>query len=451
MAYEGRPTAQLCDWVCSTKFEDLPEAVQKETATLIYDQVGCMIASALLPTCQPVVKMVQALGGPAECTIVGHPLRAPITNAAFANGTIGHGAETDSTGQQGTGHYASSAVPTALTVGQYTNATGPQLVRALALGAEVAARLQSVMFQFATRDLFYASNSGALGAAVNAGVLLELGPQQMEHALGLAASGACGLTSHHLEDQHQTKSLDRGRASAAGVLSALLASQGFQGPSEVLTTENGFFDAFLGVPQAGHQVVNDLGKTYLMQQVAYKRYPVGAPNQTPLYALLKMIQENHLAAEDIQQIEVSISRGAFHTVATNQHPSVHMETILSLAAVYGEITFDHIHDDTYRADPRYLAFRQRVPIIIIPREHAETRGQRLNSGIAIRNTRGEVFRQDLRYPPMNEEELKKKFRNLAGRRLEASQVLELERQLLSIDTLLDVAPLVRQLELPYSM
>ena len=449
MAYEGRPTAQLCDWVCSTTFEDLPAEVQKETATLIYDQVGCMIASALLPTCQPVVKMVQALGGPAECTIVGHPLRAPITSAALANGTIGHGAETDSTGQQGTGHYAASAVPTAMTVGQYTNATGQELVRALALGAEVAARLQSVMFQFGTRDLFYASNSGALGAAVNAGVLLALGPKQMEHALGLAASGACGLTSHHLEDQHQTKSLDRGRASAAGVLSALLASQGFQGPPEVLTTENGFFDAFLGVPQAGHYVVNDLGKTYLMRQVAYKRYPVGAPNQTPLYALLKMIQENHLAAEDIQQIEVSLSRGAFHVVTTNQHPSVHMETILSLAAVYGELTFDHIYDDSYRVDSRYQAFRQRASIIIVPREGAETRGQRLNSGIAIRTTRGEVFRQDLRYPPMNEEELRQKFRTLAGRRLDESRVLDLERQLLSIHTVSNVAPLVRKLELPY--
>ena len=449
MAYEGRPTAQLCDWVCSTTFEDLPAEVQKETATLIYDQVGCMIASALLPTCQPVVKMVQALGGPAECTIVGHPLRAPITSAALANGTIGHGAETDSTGQQGTGHYAASAVPTAMTVGQHTNATGQELVRALALGAEVAARLQSVMFQFGTRDLFYASNSGALGAAVNAGVLLALGPKQMEHALGLAASGACGLTSHHLEDQHQTKSLDRGRASAAGVLSALLASQGFQGPPEVLTTENGFFDAFLGVPQAGHYVVNDLGKTYLMRQVAYKRYPVGAPNQTPLYALLKMIQENHLAAEDIQQIEVSLSRGAFHVVTTNQHQSVHMETILSLAAVYGELTFDHIYDDSYRADSRYQAFRQRASIIIVPREGAETRGQRLNSGIAIRTTRGEVFRQDLRYPPMNEEELRQKFRTLAGRRLDESRVLDLERQLLSIHTVSNVAPLVRKLELPY--
>ena len=449
MVFEGRPTAQLCNWACSTKYEDLPREVQKETATLLYDQVGCMIASALLPSCLPVVEMVRALGGPPNCSVVGHPLRAPITNAALANGTIGHGAELDSTGQQGTGHYAASAVPTSLTVGQYANATGRELVRALALGAEVAARLQSIMFQFGTQDLFYASITGALGAAVNAGLLLGLGPGQMEHALGLAASGTGGLTSHHLEDQHHTKSLQRGRASAAGVLSALLAAQGYHAPEEILTTENGFFDAFLGVPQAGHQVVEGLGDTYMMRQVAYKRYPVGAPNQTPLYALLSMIQKHHLAAQDIKQIEVSISRGAFHVVTTNQHPSVHMETILSLAAVFGEVTFDHIYGDSYQADPKYQEFRQRVPIIIFPRAGVATRGERLNSGIIVRTIRGEVFQQELRYPPMDAEELKLKFRLLAGRRMEQAQVSNLESQLLSIDAQPDVALLVEQLELAY--
>jgi len=178
-------------------------------------------------------------------TIVGHTVRASLTDAALANGTIGHGDEVDSTGQQGTGHYAASAVPAVLTVGQYVGASGQQLVRALALGSEVAARLQSIIYQYRPDTPFYATVSGALGVTVNAGLLLGLDSDQMEHAIGLAASGACGLTSHHREELHQTKSLDRGRAVMAGVLSALLAQRGFHGPKEVLTAENGFFDAFL--------------------------------------------------------------------------------------------------------------------------------------------------------------------------------------------------------------
>ncbi len=260
---------------------------------------------------------------------------------------------------------------------------------------------------------------------MGAGLLLGLDAEQMEHALGLAASGACGLSSHHLEPLHQIKSLNHGRAAEAGVLSALLAQEGCYGPKEVLTIEHGFFDAFLGLPSAGHEVVHGLGEQYLMRQIAYKRYPVGGPDQTPLFAFLHLIKTHELAAEDIEQIEVSVSRGAFHTVMTNQHPSVHLPTILSLAAVYSEITFRHIHDPSYREDPRVQAFRDRA-----------TRS-------------GEVLRQELRYPLMTAAEIEQKFRDLVGLRLESRRVADLEGKLKAIESVENVAPLIRELELEY--
>jgi 2-methylcitrate dehydratase PrpD len=322
-----------------------------------------MIASATLPSCQPVVDLVRRLSPSGACSIVGHPARTSVTHAALANGTIGHGDEVDSTGQHGTGHYASATVPTALSVGQYVGASGQEFIRALTLSSEVAARLQSILGHYGTGSQFTASVGGALGAAVGAGLLLGLDAGQMEDALGLAASGACGLSCHHLEPLHQIKSLNHGRVAEAGVLSALLAQEGFHGPKEVLTIENGFFDAFLGLSEAGHEAVEELGERYLMRQIAYKRYPVGGPDQTPLYAFLHLIKQHELAAEDVEQIEVSVSRGAFHTVMTNKHPSVHLETILCLAAVYGEITLRHIHDPSYREDPRriHAAVLHRLP------------------------------------------------------------------------------------------
>jgi 2-methylcitrate dehydratase PrpD len=299
-----KPTATLCHWVCSTPYGDLPPEVRKETATLLYDQVGCMIASATFPACQPVVNLVRRLSPSGACSVVGHPARTSVTHAALANGTIGHGDEVDSTGQHGTGHYAATTVPTALSAGQYVGASGQELIRALALGSEVAVRLQSILGHYGTRSQFTASVGGAMGAAVGAGLLLGLDAGQMEDALGLAASGACGLSCHHLEPLHQIKSLNHGRAAEAGVLSALLAQEGCHGPKEVLTIEHGFFDAFLGLPHAGYEVVDGLGEQYLMRQIAYKRYPVGGPDQTPLYAFLHLIKQHELAAEDIEQVEV---------------------------------------------------------------------------------------------------------------------------------------------------
>ena len=116
MATTTGPSATLCNWACSTQYEDLPAEVRKEAVTVLYDQVGCMIAAATLPSCQPVVNLVRKFNAAGDCSIVGHPVRTTVTYAALANGTIGHGDEVDSTGQHGTGHFASAIIPTALTM-----------------------------------------------------------------------------------------------------------------------------------------------------------------------------------------------------------------------------------------------------------------------------------------------------------------------------------------------
>ncbi|MBI4189179.1 MAG: MmgE/PrpD family protein [Betaproteobacteria bacterium] len=451
MAISTGPTSTLCRWACSTRYDDLPAEVRKETVTFLYDQVGGMIASATLPSCQPLVDLVRKLGPGGDCSIVGHPLRTSVTNAALANGTVAHGAEVDSTGQKGTGHYAAITVPVGLTVGQYVSASGKELCRAVAVGSEVAARFQSVLGHHGTRNQFVTSVGATMGAAVSAGLLLGLNAEQMEHALGLAASCACGLTSCHVEELHQTKSLNRGKAVEAGVLAALLAQEGYHGPREIMTIENGFFDAYLGLPEAGHEVVEELGENYLMRQIAYKRYPVGGPNQTPLYAFLQLIKTHKLVADNIEQIEVSVSRDAFQIVMTNMHPSVHMQTILSLAAVYGELTFSHIHNPRYREAPEFKAFQERARIFIIPRPGRPAgMGERLEMGITVRTRNGETLSQKLRYPLMSEAEIKQKFRYLAGLRLDGNEVAGLEKKLMAIEAEKDVASLVRELEIPYA-
>ena len=440
-------TNQLCQWATTTTYQDIPKEVREETITLLYDQIGGMIASATLPSCRPVADLAANLGGPGRCSIVGLPLRTSVTNAALANGTIAHGDEVDSTGQRGTGHYAVTTVPAALAVSQYVNTTGKAFLGSLALGSEVAARFQSVLGNYATRPQFAGSVGGTMGATVSASLLLGLNVDEMENALGLAASGACGLSSHHQDETHQIKSLNHGRAAEAAVVSALLAQQGYHGPRDIMAIENGFFDAFLGLPSAALEVIEDLGDDYLMREIAYKRYPVGGPDQTPLYAFLHLLRTNELVAEDIEQIEVSVSPSAFYTVKTNRHPSVHMETILTLAAVYGEITFNHIHDPIYLQDPRCAAFQENTRIIIIPRASQTNPGERLEMDLTVRTRGGDVIQQDLRYPLMDPEEIQQKFRTLVGLRLTADRTLDLERNLLNVENTESMGVLFQQLEI----
>jgi 2-methylcitrate dehydratase PrpD len=173
----------------------------------------------------------------------------------------------------------------------------------------------------------------------------------------------------------------------------------------------------------------------------------GEPDQTPLYAFLHLIKAHELAAEDIAQIEATVSRGAFHTVMTNHHPSVHLPPILALAAVYGEITFRHMHDPSYREDPRMQAFRDRARIFILPRPEPANMGQRLGMGLTVQTRSGEVLRQELSYLLMTMAEIEQKFRDLVGLRMESRKVADLEGKLKAVESVENVAPLIRALEL----
>lgn len=447
MATAQGPTARFCEWACSTSYQDLPEEVRKETVTLLYDMVGGLIACSTLPTCLPVVELVKALGGRQECSIVGHPVKTSVLHAALANGTIGHGDEVDPTGQRGTGHFAAVTVPTALCVGQYVRASGPEFLRALAVGSEMAARTISILLHAVdhARRNFADTVGAAMGAAVTAGLLLGLDARQMEHALGLAACHACGLNSVYHDPTHDSKSLQRGAAAYGGTLAALLARRGFHGPPEVLTQEHGLFDAFAGAADLGEHVVEELGETYLMRQVAYKRFPVGGPNQPALWAFLQIMKKHKIRAQDIDCVEVSLSRGAFHTVTTLEHPSVHMPTVLSLAAVFGDVTFQHIHEERYSQDPHVGAFKERVTLL--PQPGLATPGQRLDIQLRVLTRGGSVLTQETGYPLMDEEEVRQKFRALAGLRATQEKVLELEQKLKGIERVDNVAPLVSELEL----
>lgn len=450
MSEQRGPTATLAEWVSATRWEDLPEEVRQEAVTMLYDQVGGMLPSSLLVACEPVIEAVGRLGGPGECTIIGHPGRAPLLNAALANGAIGHSNEVDATSVHGAGHVAAPTVSTTLTMGEYVGASGKELIRALALGAEVTARMHSTVNNYdGGRPEFYYSFGAMLGAAVTAGTLLGLDAKQMEHAVGAAAFGAAPLASLHREELHQTKALAySGRPARTGVEAAVLAQHGFHAPREILTEQHGFFDAFVGNRDLGHTAVEGLGETFVMRDVLYKRYSVGGPNQAALHTFLQLIKKHNFTAEDIERIEVSVSTNPTEATRINKHPSVYVETVLSLAAVFGEFTYSHAHDMKYVEDPRVVAFLEREPIVQVPRTKSNSRSGRLTTGLLVRLKVGTEYREESKYPLMTQDEIQHKFRNLAGLRLEHDDVMKLERDLLAVESMEDVSPLVKQLGMP---
>src|SRR3989442_455093 len=84
---------------------------------------------------------------------------------------------------------------------------------------------------------------GSIGAAVAAASLLNLEPERIKAALGIAASGAGGL---HRQQGSMVKPFHAGNAARNGVEAVLLAQQGFTADAAIIEAPRGFCDTFFG-------------------------------------------------------------------------------------------------------------------------------------------------------------------------------------------------------------
>ena len=152
------------------------------------------------------------------------------------------GFETDHAYIRGSCHPSACAFPAALAVAERDHLDGKTFLASVALGYEVACRVGAAATR-AVEDTagFHGPGTNApFGGAAAAAKALGLDSEGVVNALGVAGSHAGGLLEFAREGA-MTKRLHVGRGAQTGLESALLAAQGFTGPSTVLERGTGVF------------------------------------------------------------------------------------------------------------------------------------------------------------------------------------------------------------------
>ncbi len=288
-------TQQIAAFVAATRYEDLPRELVDEFKILVLDALAAGFVGSHQPWSQTVNELVGELGGSPQATVIGQSWRADIARAAFANGSMIGAFECEPlTGS----HAAGTVFPAALAVAEHHHLAGRELLVALVVGAEVAARLmRSSVGLESERGFHNPGAQGPFGAAMAVGKLLAFDERRFVHALGLAGSAAGGLGEFAWEGA-DTKRMHLGRASQLGLESALLSEGGLTGPSMVIEGRFGYFNAF-SLPGADlDQLVEGLGKDWAVQPPFHKSFPTHASHQSVVQAIgdFKAEQPFELAA-----------------------------------------------------------------------------------------------------------------------------------------------------------
>jgi len=356
---------RLSSYMAEAGKKALPPAVLERTKHHVLDTIAAMVSGSRLLPGKKGIAYVKTLGGAKEACVVGSRFVTTAINAALANGMSAHADETDDSHAPSVMHPGCGIVSAALAMAEREGSGGGALLRAVALGYDVATRLTMSLnaFKFREDGLSTHSYGPTFGAAAAAGSLAKLDERQSRHLLSYAAQQASGISCWMRDPEHIEKAFDFGGMTARnGVTAATMVAQGFTGVEDVFSGERNFFVAH-GRPAKPEEMVRGLGEDYEILRTNIKRWSVGSPIQAPLDSLLVLIKENSVKADQVEKLTIRVAHRDKNTTDDRPMPDINMQHMCAVMLMDGTVTFKSSHDEKRFRDPRVLEFRKRIDLL----------------------------------------------------------------------------------------
>jgi 2-methylcitrate dehydratase PrpD len=441
-------TKGVVGWMSEFAATAVPPAQARERAAIaVCDTVGVILAGAPERAAR-IARSVVGAQARGDCRILGTSDCASVADAALANGVAAHALDYDDMCFVSLAHPSCALVPAALATAESTHASGRALLDAYIVGFELECRLGMIMNprHYHERGWHCTSSIGALGAGAAAARVLGLDPAATAHALGIAASSACGVKENI---GTMVKPLHAGMAARNGVMAARLAREGFTASERAIDGPQGYLVAMDSERPAAAlaDALADLGARWeiLDTGVTVKLYPSCAATHPPLDVLLDLKRRHRFTGQDVEAIDVEVDSMTPRLLIYDR-PSSGLEAKFSMpfcaaaAVVFGHPTIDTFDLPCIR-DPRVQALMPRVTLRANPAfDDAAPLSQALVT-IRLRDGRTVADKADgaRGYPGrLNDEELHTKFLACARRSLSSSAADNALAAVRGIDTMADV-------------
>ena len=446
-------TTALCEYVAKTLDRDMPPEVVAKTKLHTLDTIAAMVSGSRLKAGEMAARYVDSLGGKPQATVIGTGILTSTVNAALANGMAAHGDETDDSHLRGRFHPGCGIVPAALATAELAGRSGNDLLRAVALGYDIGARL---IFSLGFGKLYTERNSThtlstTFGATAAASAMLRLDPTQVRHAFSFAAQQASGVPYWERDREHVEKAFDFGGMGARnGVTAATMIASGFTGVDDFLSGTKNLFTAVGGDKPQPEELVAELGKRYEIMSTSIKKWTVGSPLQSVLDSVTALLEDPAVRAGKVKRIVVDMPADRLHIVDNRTIPDICLQHLVAMMIVDGGATFASIHDAARMSDPKVLAVRKLVEAV--PNQELVTAVPARQAIVKIETTDGRTLNHrtyEVRGTPgnpMTADEVAAKALDLMAPILGDGRAKELVAAVYGLDTFGPVSGLRRMLQ-----
>lgn len=415
------PTCRIAAFALDAVANDLPSEVRRAVRRAMLDSFGVAVAGSRSEAARKVAQIAARVPGP--CGVIGTAIRTDPFGAALANGVAAHVLDWDDTILPTRAHLSAALLPALMAAGEERGWTLGQLVPAFAVGFEIQSRINLAVYpEVHLRGWQGTGIAGGAGTAAALGRLFGLSLGQIAHAMGIAATGAAGLTATF---GSMSKALNIGRAGASGLQSACLAEMDFTSHSDIFGRGR-FLEMYDDEPR--HSILTDeLGQAWAILNNGYKPYPCGFVAHAAIDAV-RELRELAGAAENLVRLDLQVSRESMHLMG-HADPSNALEAKFSLlydvavAWVAGNVTPAAFEPaEVMRLDYRQVMERIRIEPSDSVRQHEAFATVELDGrpslSVHVPDARGTPAR------PMTDADLVDKFRTcLASGGIEGADYL----------------------------
>ena len=442
-------TREVAEFVAGLKFSDLTPHLIRRTKDHILDQFGIQIGVSGKPWLKLAVDYVLSQGNKPEASIACCSEKVSVENAAFVNGSFGHGFEMDDVYAPALAHPGPVVVPAALAIAERDGCSGQELLLSVVAGYEVLGRCGYALSPSQLYRGFHpTSAAGPLGSVAAAGKLMGLDADTMVHALAVSASFCSGVTECY-KSGGEVKRYHGGIAAQAGIRAAALAQLGLTGPETILEGPLGL--RAMSDTYTTEVITKDLGERFVVSDIWTKKYSCNGMIHAPLDGLEAIRDRRHFEAIDIERIDVGSNQHAVNEVGSIRLPKdifgfqFSMNYALALQVVRGRNDFDAYIEENLR-DPEIGLLAERIFTEIDDEVQAwfpETLGGRVTITFKDGSVEEELIRDCRGSPgnPMLAEELEAKARNIASMSMAADKFDKLVDAVRSLDEMPDMRAL----------
>src|SRR5262245_8935862 len=313
-------TEDIASFAASFSLKTAPPEPLPGVREAFLDSFGVMLAGSREEISQIAARWVRGQRAEGPCAVIAQrDFRNSAANAALANGVAAHTLDYDHFG-----HQSAVMVPCVLAAGESKGVSGRQLIEAYIVGVEVSALLAKGMGKEAQElGLHPAGVCGSLGAAAAAARIFRLTREQIQVALGIAASLTAGLSQNF---GTMVKPLHLGNAARNGIMAPELASMGLTANAKIFDQQGGVFGALKPV-----EITEKLGKnfSFLQPGTAFKAYPCPYSSQRVVDAIIKIAERHKVHPDDVTEITCAAAPKTFR-VLIHHRPTTSLEAKFSL-------------------------------------------------------------------------------------------------------------------------